>query len=97
MKSRSRSKIQTKEECIVCGGIDGLQRHHVFFGNPNRAHAEEDGMWVWACYYHHTASLVSFHMNRGMDLKLKKYAQGIYEQEHTREDFIQRYGRSYLE
>ena len=90
------SKLQTKVECIVCGGVTDLERHHVFFGNPNRRHAEEDGMWVWVCHHHHNASVVSFHMNRRMDLKLKKFAQGVYEQEHTREEFIQRYGKSYL-
>lgn len=95
--NRSRSKICEDEQCIICGGISGLQRHHVFFGNPNRRHAEEDGMWVWVCYYHHTASLNSFHENRQMDLKMKRYAQGIYEQTHTREEFIERYGRSYLD
>lgn len=66
----------------------------MFFGNPNRKHSEEDGLWVFLCDEHHRGN-VSVHFNRNMDLKLKQYAQYKYEETHTREEFIQRYGKSY--
>lgn len=92
----TKSIVQEDEQCIICGSIQGLQRHHIFFGRPNRQHSEEDGLWCWVCYYHHNASMMSVHQNHAMDLKLKKYAQSIYEQKHTREEFMERYGKNYL-
>jgi len=31
-----------------------------------------------------------------MEQKLKKYSQMIYERKHTREQFVERYGKNYL-
>lgn len=90
------SILQTNPECFICGTLRRLERHHVLFGVPNRKHAEEDGLWVWLCEDHHRGDL-SVHFNRNMDLNLKRYAQKKYEETHTREEFVERYGRNYLE
>ena len=88
--------LQPKTQaCIVCGD-PRAEIHHVYPGIPNRKHCDEDGLWVWACPYHHRQGAESFHFNRQMDLKLKRYAQKVYEKDHTREEFIERYGKSYL-
>ena len=90
----AKSILAHNVECFICGTSLGLERHHVFYGNPNRKNAEQDGLWVWLCQDHHRGN-VSVHFNRAMDLKLKRYAQEVYERDHTREEFIARYGKSY--
>lgn len=92
---RKPSILQDKPVCIVCGATEA-EIHHVFFGNPSREHCDEDGLWVWACPYHHRLSAKSFHFCKAMDDNLKEYAQKTYEMTHTRDEFINRYGRSYL-
>lgn len=66
-------------------------------GTANRELADEDGLWLWLCHFHHTGSNESAHKNSFMNLQFKKLAQTKYE-EHigTREQFIERYGKSYL-
>ena len=88
------SILQTNPECFICGAMRELERHHCFPGVPNRKHSEEDGLWVWLCADHHRGD-ISVHFNRNMDLKLKRYAQAKYEESHTREEFVGRYGKSY--
>ena len=89
------SILQDRFECFICGTAEGLESHHIFFGNPNRKHSEEDGLKVWLCHTHHRGN-VSVHFNRTMDLKLKRFAQQKYEETHTREEFMERYGRNWL-
>lgn len=90
------SILQSEQSCIICGTMTGLEHHHCFPGNPNRQHSDEDGLWVWLCAEHHRGNM-SVHFNRNMDLKLKRFAQQKYEETHTREEFIRRYGRNYLD
>ena len=56
---------------------------------------------MWLCNYHHTGSLCgiskySVHFNREMNLKLKQICQKKYEENHTRDEFIELIGRRYL-
>ena len=85
------------EHCIECGR-DSVDIHHVFHGEHiNRVYAEEDGFVIPLCRNHHTGDWKRcIHGNRQMDLKWKRYAQWEYEKNHTREEFIKRYGKSYL-
>ena len=93
----SESIIQTKKECLICGDPN-VEQHHVLFGNPRRKYADEDGLWVWLCPEHHRGTH-GVHGKEGhaLDTALKKTAQQVYEQEHTREEWIQRYRRNYLD
>lgn len=80
--------------CMKCGK-PGAHKHEVFFGR-NRQLSIEDGMVVPLCYWHHEGN-DSPHLNRSIDLSLKKSAQKAWEQKYgSREDFIKRYGKSYL-
>lgn len=103
MKKRD-SIIQPKDgRCFLCGMLDHeehkywsyIEKHHVFFGS-NRKHSEEDGLTVYLCVAHHRTGKAAVHQNRESDLILKRYAQEIYERDHTREEFRTRYGKSYL-
>ena len=86
--------VEDQEHCIICGR-DVINRHHVFHGTANRKLADEDGYWVPLCQPHHTGRN-GVHFNHDLDLRLKREAQEHFEQTHTREAFIRRYGKSYL-
>ena len=98
------SIIQNKDgRCLLCKMLDNeehkywsyVEKHHVFNG-PDRKHSEEDGLTVYLCVGHHRAGKAAVHLNRESDLVLKRYAQEIYERDHTREEFRSRYRKSYL-
>ena len=41
------SILQATRECYITGATDGLHKHHIYFGNPNRRISEANGFWVW--------------------------------------------------
>ena len=81
--------------CHVCGRVQNCEEHHVFFGS-NRKHSEQWGMVVWLCPDCHRIKKWSVHMNRDTDLRLKREQQMIFEQTHSREKFMEIFGRNYL-
>lgn len=93
----SDSIIQMEKACLICGSKN-VEQHHVMFGNPRRKLADEDGLWVWLCPEHHRGTK-GVHGKEGhdLDISLKKEVQRIYERNHTREEWMQRYRRNYLD
>lgn len=97
-----QSLMQFDKECFLCRLLldaenrRELEEHHVFFGTANRQLSEKHGMKVWLCRYHHTGSNVAVHNCRENDLRLKKIGQRIFENDHSRNEFIEIFGRSYL-
>lgn len=94
----SDSIMQSVKRCIVCGRTDGLERHHVFFGNPRRTLSEKYGCWCWLCREHHQGD-IGVHGKHGheLDQALKEYAQKMWEVEFgDRDAFIRTFGRSYI-
>lgn len=89
------SIIQKEKRCIICHSVRGLHEHHVFFG-PLRSISEAHGLKVWLCGRHHNMSSEGVHFNRELDLEIKRYVQAVYEQTHTREEFVRIIGRNYL-
>lgn len=91
-----KSIIQSEKICFVCGSRYNLHSHHVFFGTANRKQSEKYGMKVWLCQEHHTGSH-GVHFNKDLDLRLKKFAQRIFEAKYgDRNDFRRVFGKSYL-
>lgn len=90
------SIIQSERECFVCKTKSNLHMHHIFYGTANREVSERNGFKVYLCGYHHNSSSFGVHYDKKLDMALKRYAQQLYEQEHTREDFIKLVGKSYL-
>ena len=91
-----KSILQQDERCYLCKMAIGTQTHHCLPGNPNRKHSEQDGLTVRLCAQcHWKVHFDSQDDGRSM-LKLKKDAQEAYEKTHTREEFMKRYGRSWL-
>ena len=69
----------------------------VFYGTANRRLSDEDGCVVYLCQFHHTGA-AGVHFNKKIDLALKAKCQLQWQNHYkkTTEDFIRRYGRSYL-
>lgn len=93
----SKSILQRNEACYICGTTLNLHRHHIFYGTANRKLSEEDGCVVYLCQLHHTGA-AGVHFNKKIDLTLKAKCQLQWQKHYkkTTEDFIRRYGRSYL-
>ena len=86
---------QTKGNCIICGN-PYTEEHHVFFGK-NRKVSDRNGFTVWLCPEHHRGPYgVHGKYGHELDIRLKQEAQRAFEQEHTREEFLQLIGRNYL-
>lgn len=95
---KDNSILQTKKICYVCGTTEGLHLHHVFYGTANRRLSDADGLTVYLCYKHHNGSNNGVHLNKKLDLELKKKAETKWLECYakTKDDFIQRYGKNYI-
>ena len=85
---------QDWDTCFLCGRV-GEQVHHIFGGKPNRKYSDDDGLTVRLCAACHRE------VHEGKNTKklmkaLHELGQTVYEETHTREDFMDRYGRNYL-
>ncbi len=87
--------LMCEKKCYICGTRANLHKHHVFNGYANRSLSEKFGLWVWLCAEHHNMSNNSVHMNKEMDLNLKRESQEIFEKTHTREEFMRIFGKNY--
>lgn len=72
-----------------------LHKHHAF-GGPLRSMSEEQGFFVWLCPYHHVMGRDAVHNNPAVNRILQQQIQRMYEASHTRREFMQLAGRSYL-
>ena len=93
---------QDNDVCFLCGGgqgIEALDKHHIFSG-ALRKKSEKYGLTV---YLHHSKCHIfgenSVHVNREIREKLCAYAQekAMKFYNWTTEDFIQIFGRSWIE
>jgi hypothetical protein len=95
-----RSIMQRNRGCYVCGDNNYLESHHIFYGNRNRNKAEKDGLKVFLCYEHHRGTY-GIHGREGheLDTKLKQDAERTWLKHYNKtiDDFIDRYGRNYLD
>ena len=83
--------------CYICGSKKLVATHEIFYGTANRKKSIEDGMVVNLCGEHHNLSSKGVHFDKELDLKLKQKAQKSWEERYgSREDFVKRYGKSYL-
>lgn len=86
---------KNNDYCDVCGKYiyGGKDKHHLMNG-PYRQKSEEDGLYI---YLHHSCHMWLHNHPKSMRT-FKQKGQKYYE-EHigSREDFIKRYGKSYLE
>ena len=91
-----KSILQDKKECFLCHTTYGLHEHHVFEGTANRKRSEDTGMKIWLCGRHHNLSDEGIHFDKKFDLAVKQIAQAKFEETHTRDEFRQIFGKSWL-
>jgi hypothetical protein len=91
-----KSIIQDRKECIICGSWN-VEDHHIFFGAAKRKISEKYGLKVWLCPTHHRGTN-GVHGKNGhkLDMQLKQLGQKAFEWKHTREEFLERFGKNYL-
>ncbi len=97
--------MKKKEFCIMPKDTfweterkEGLVRHEVFFGRGKRELSIEDGLVIFITPALHNMSDIGIHFNRDFDLYAKRIAEKTWIEYYnkTEEDFIKRYGKSYL-
>lgn len=95
MKKRNKSILQNDlTECLICKTTQNIHIHEVFYGN-NRQNSIDNGLYVALCASHHTGK-EGVHFNKILNDKLRKFAQRKFEEKHSREEFIQIFGKNYL-
>lgn len=92
---RSGSILQSEKKCFVTGREYGLHKHHVYQGF-NRKHSEKHGFYVWLAPEYHNMSNKGVHFDKDFDLYLKRLCQAEFEKTHTRDEFMEIIGRSWL-
>lgn len=86
------------EWCYLCKKFGmknrGWEVHHMLFGTGKRKLADEDGLTVHLCPLHHR----NLHDRGDYKLELQQLAQQTWMDHYgkTVDDFINRYGISYL-
>lgn len=90
-----KSIINGDKSCYFCGGVNGLERHHVFAGTANRKISEKYGLWVYLCHNCHTGK-AGAQYDREKNLKLKQEAQRAFEKDHTRSEWMNLIRKNYL-
>lgn len=94
----AKSIMQVEKQCYLCGNTIGLDCHHIFGGNPNRANSEKYGLKVWLCN-NFTTNHCHSNIHKGGQLMdyLHRDGQKRFEEIHgSRDEFIKIFGRSYL-
>ena len=97
-----KSILQTNKECYICRELCGFENtqnlhlHHIYEGNANRRQSDKYGFTAYLCGRHHNLSNEGIHFDQELDLWLKKRCQEKFEENHSREEFMQIIGRNYL-
>lgn len=89
--------MQDEKTCWITGSTINLHKHHIYFGNPGRKLSERYGCWVWLRSDWHNMSDYGVHKNHELDLLLKRACQRLFNEAYPELDFIQIFGRNYLE
>lgn len=80
--------------CWACHRTIGLQKHHLYGGNPDRQHSERYGLYVSLCAECHRS--VTDERNRKLIDRLKQEGQRRFEERYSRDEFYKIFGRYYL-
>ena len=98
-------KLQDTKECYLCrifGGDGiclpnvGLENHHIFYGTANRKNSDKYGLVVWLCHGHHRTWKSAVHRCKESDAIVKRNAQMKFEEEYSREEFVDIFGKSWV-
>ena len=104
-KQHPQSLIHRKDgTCYLCMKLYGdytkkrVQQHHIFPGVANRTLSEQYGLTCWLCIQqHHESGPEAVHNNARSMRILQRDAQKAFEKYHTRAEWMDLFGRNYLE
>ena len=102
-----KSIIQIDDDkCANCGRAFGSEWHHIFQGNPNRNHSEDDGLKIRLCHECHDKLHFDPYESGPLEAKWHRLGQEKWEAYYgwklelegkdPREEFRKRYGKSWL-
>jgi len=109
-KGQKMSKLREKSKfCALCGAMETYE-HHLIFGTGVRKLADEDDLIIDLCINCHTKGPDRVHDNIQAERLSKMLGQMMYERDElakmiddsegqkdkVRQQFLKRYGRSYL-
>lgn len=96
--SHSVSILQGREKiCFITNSNLNLEKHHIYFGGK-RDISDKYGFWVWLTpELHRGTNGVHGKNGHDIDLFLKKTCQEAYERKHSRQEFMDKIGKNYLE
>ena len=99
MEKRTKKSIipgDREDMCFLChqfaSSMNPLQVHHCIHGTGNRRQADRYGLTVHLCMHCHMA----LHDRGEHDIDLERKAQAAFERGHSREEFMQIFGKSWL-
>lgn len=103
-RQHKKSILQQKDgRCYLCMKLKGDTRlhqvtheHHIF-GGSNRGRSEAEGLKVYLCLQHHIDGPEAVHNNKKHMRILQQDGQREFEKTHSREEFMQIFGRNYLD
>lgn len=85
-------------ECAICGARTRLQYHHCMHGTANRKTADRYGLTVWLCQNcHERLHSAKEDIWRERDQELKEDAQRRFEDLYGRGQWMQEFGKNYLD
>lgn len=85
-----------KGYCFECKQFTVLERHHIF-GGKNRDNSEEYGLVVSLCHHCHNEPPNGVHYSKEFADRLKEYGQKKFEEENPALDFVEIFGKNYIE
>ena len=92
-----KSILATKKGvCFICRRQGPTEKHHIF-GGPNRKISEMYGLTVDLCPSCHRTGRYAVHQGGMIQECLHEIGQNAFEETHTREEFIEIFGKNYLE
>ena len=84
-------------ECFWCCRETETELHHIYFGTGRRTVSDRMGFVCYLCpECHRGTDGVHGKNGNALNKTLKKICQMKYEETHSREEFIETIGRSYL-
>ena len=75
---------------------NNLEEHHIIYGTANRKLSEKYGLKVYLCREHHREGPAAVHQNKVVDMLLKGTAQQEFEKTHSRAEWMQIFGKNFL-
>lgn len=95
--AKKKSIITNKKTCFMCGSHRDIEIHHIFGGYANRKLSDRYGLVVPLCHYCHNEPPNGVHHNIENDLKLKQLGQVAFNCEYPELNFVEIFGRNYLD